>query len=323
MSGRVQKPLLLLATLIAVAFAGCADASEATNDDPFAGSDKQIEASSTTGGIRGVVVDSSIVPIPGATVKLINTGETAETDENGLFVFSGLEPGFYNIEATALFYDTVQTTTEVVAGVATPEAVRVLLTRVINDTPYSLTLKFDGFIYCSMNVVGAYAEECGEGVGYPCELPPTVYSCGDRVGKNGANKVEQEWYLDNDVASSMIIESVWKPTLQLSADASGKLRTFASVNWLCDPWCGDDYRFANHVSESPSYIAINLDDHRAALEAMDPPLGPEMRMTTFHYAADNPGVTLEQPYEEFVSLFYVLPAPEGWSFIGGDEHPDY
>ncbi len=323
MSGRVQTRILLALSLIAATLAGCADAPVSDDDDPFAESGKKIEATSTTGGIRGVVVDTSIVPIAGATVKVLGQDMEAVTDEQGLFVFSGLDAGFYTLEATALFYDSVQTTAEVVAGVSDPAAIKVLLNRVINDVPYSLTLKFDGFIYCSMNVVGAYAEECGEGVGYPCELPPTIYGCGDRVGKNDQNKAGQEWYVDHDGISTMVIEQHWTPSLEVSASGGGQFRTFQSVNWLCDPWCGDDHRFGVTVSNSPLYSAIDMEGHKPALSAMDPPLGPDMRMTTFTYAADNPGVLIEQSYEQFVSLFYTLPAPEGWSFINGDEHPSY
>ena len=61
-------------------------------------------AQSDTGVLTGVVKDSRATPIPGVTVR-IQSGETAATwqeavtDEAGVYSFSALKPGSYNIQA--------------------------------------------------------------------------------------------------------------------------------------------------------------------------------------------------------------------------------
>lgn len=62
----------------------------------------------TTGAIGGFVLDSSGVPIPGATVRVLSasTGlvRTANTGSNGRYVVTDLEVGYYQVTATAIGY---------------------------------------------------------------------------------------------------------------------------------------------------------------------------------------------------------------------------
>ena len=292
--------------LLLVAFAGCAE--EGTPAGGEEGTEPpEVQATSDTGGIRGVVVDQAIVPVAGATVRILNEDLSAETDANGLFTFSGLDPGTYFVQATHPFYDSQQSSVDVVAGEERPPAVKIQLTRLISQNPYMTTLSFSGYIFCSANVPVGYSEECGEGVGIP--------GSGQRIGKNPSNKPEQEWYVDSDLVATMIMEQVWEPSVQLSADNSGQFRTFVGVNWICDPFCGDDYRFGVAVGSSPLLFRADMAEH----EGLE--YDTETRFTSFTYAADNPGVLLEQPYEEFVTISYVLPMPEDWSFVEGDANP--
>lgn len=56
---------------------------------------------STTGTLEGVVVDSlGLEAVQGATVELMGTGETTETDSTGTYFFSELPPGSYRVTFT-------------------------------------------------------------------------------------------------------------------------------------------------------------------------------------------------------------------------------
>ncbi|MGB1586705.1 MAG: carboxypeptidase-like regulatory domain-containing protein [Thermoplasmatota archaeon] len=300
--------------LLSVALAGCAEEA-GTGTGPDDGDPGSVAATDTTGGIRGVVVDQAIVPIVGADITIASTGEATQTDDNGNFVISGLDPGTYFLTVSHPLYDVVQQSVDVEAGVETPAPVKIQLTRVILDDPYASTTAYKGFIFCSMNVVGAYAEECGEGLGYPCNVPETVFGCGDRIGKNDNNRPGQEWFVDSSFARSMAVEQIWDPSLEVSASGGGQFRTFVSINWVCDPFCGDDHRFGVAIMNSPLHFMVTQE----MLEAVE--FDTETRFTSFTYAADNPGVILEQNYDQFVTVSYGLPLPEGWSYINGDANP--
>ncbi len=62
-------------------------------------------AQSTFGSIVGTVKDSSGALVPGASVRLINSGTAAEktvtTDQHGDYSFLNLNPGKYQITITA------------------------------------------------------------------------------------------------------------------------------------------------------------------------------------------------------------------------------
>src|SRR5438094_5381393 len=66
--------------------------------------------SATTGALRGTVVDPVGAVVPGVTVTLVNptTGQTQTTmtDANGLYGFSLLSPGTYDVEFSAPAFKT-------------------------------------------------------------------------------------------------------------------------------------------------------------------------------------------------------------------------
>jgi len=66
--------------------------------------------SATTGALRGTVVDPTGAVVPGVTVTLLNptTGQTQTTmtDAKGLYGFSLLSPGTYNVDFSAQGFKT-------------------------------------------------------------------------------------------------------------------------------------------------------------------------------------------------------------------------
>ncbi len=59
-------------------------------------------ASAKSGVIKGTVMDpQSKKPVAGAVIRIIETGQTATTDSTGMFEFSGIRSGKYNLEIRA------------------------------------------------------------------------------------------------------------------------------------------------------------------------------------------------------------------------------
>lgn len=296
-------------SLSAVVLAGCAEdlPSETPDDVPEPG---KVEVTSTTGGIRGVVVDQSIVPVVGATVKVLNQELAQETDENGLFVFSGLEAGTYFVEASHPLYDTQQSSVDVTAGVEEPPALKIQLTRLISTEPYLTTQQQQGYITCSANIVIALSEECGEGVG--------VDGFG-RVGANPNNRAQIDFNVDSGLVRSLIVETVWEPSLSVgtgTGSQSGGFNMGIYIDWSCLPVCN---AAGGTVDRKNGYSPLYLrnDEKLQSLETDETTM-----FSTFTWAAsDETGVLLEQPFEVFITSSYALPLPEEWSFVAGSPNP--
>jgi Carboxypeptidase regulatory-like domain len=316
------KTLLACLLLTAVALGGCSGGGGSADPDAGALADDapEIEATSTTGGIRGIVVDDAIRPIKGATVEVLSTDKKAETDETGLFVFSGLEAGTYFVKASQPLYAGAQQSVEVVAGVADPAPVKFLLSRVVLANPYMTTEKFDGYIVCSAGQADVgYSEECGEGVGVPC-LDPSV-PCG-RQGGQGNNQVQYDFTVENLGLKTIVVELAWEPT----SEAGKELLTYVSTKWVCDPFCGGN-TFVNGGGPSPLLLRAEADNGTIG----DEKFNTTEPFTVFTWAnpygkdptgtADVPTLVLNQGYQVFVTKSYYLALPEGWSFIAGGTNP--
>ncbi|HEY4205739.1 MAG TPA: SusC/RagA family TonB-linked outer membrane protein, partial [Puia sp.] len=57
------------------------------------------------GGVRGRVLSTTGEPVANATIKVEGTNRAVAADNNGSFTFSGLQPGSYKFQITAIGYD--------------------------------------------------------------------------------------------------------------------------------------------------------------------------------------------------------------------------
>lgn len=302
---RTTFSLLVVATLL---LAGCTSDSGSPSGGNAGENAPPIEATATTGGIRGVVVDDRITPIKGATVSITPGDKTLETGEDGLFAVSGLEPGEYFIRASHPLYSDAQQSTSVVAGEANPKAVKIQLVRSVFENPYYQTLTYDGFIVCSINIIVLLSEECGEGVGTPCEVP--AVGC-QRVGGQDGNNVQFDFTIGAG-AKTLVVEKYWEPT----SEAGTALYSPISTAWSCLPVCSGN-RVSEIEGESPLYTTID----NATLEAEEI-LPDETVISIFTWASpETTGAVLNQKYTDYVTVFYHVPAPEGWSFVNGSPNP--
>src|SRR5471030_32989 len=73
----------------------------------------QAQVQASTGTIDGVVTDTMLVPIMGATVSVIGSNIRVVTGDNGRFRIGSLQPGEYIVIAHRLGYDPLSTHVEV------------------------------------------------------------------------------------------------------------------------------------------------------------------------------------------------------------------
>ncbi len=299
------RPILVLALLAATALAGCADSSpSAPVEDDSTAADKDVKATSTTGVIRGVVVDVSVTPLPGATIKITSLGLETTSLEDGSFGFSQLEPGTYFMEVSKLGYIPTQAQAPVVAGVDKPSVIRVQLEINPSAVPDYFTNKWEGHLRCGVIVPV---------ITFPCSV---IRGTEDTVGDYNAEVLTFE-----SLPTFLQGELQW-----INSQPLGESLFFNFAH------CCDNEGFAaNGTSQGPSPLVVNA--HKAEMEKgailAD---GLEMRVFGGAYPGTetgecapgtpvtNPfcpwgvGVQIEQPFTIYSSYFYNFLPPVGWSY---------
>ena len=72
---------------------------------------------SQTSGIKGAVIeDKTGMPLPGATVTIVELNKSRVTDANGSFIFSNIAPGTYIVKVTALTFQEKEITEVIVVA---------------------------------------------------------------------------------------------------------------------------------------------------------------------------------------------------------------
>ncbi len=281
---RRTGPMRLLAALLllAIGFAGCAEnAPVDPEEDLF---DEPANVGSGLGVIRGVVVDTSIVPVPEATVTL-QGGESILSSDDGAFQFVDVEPGnhFITIEKTG--WSRVQQSVLVVADVAKPDIVRVMLEFYPESLPSAMTFTAEGFV------------QCGAGT------PLTIHQC---PGLDDQDKSQVTIPYGGN-PDHVQVEVQWKST----QPAGNELYLISKI---CGDPCdwGFDGRFSEGIFSSP-HIARTTGDNRTSMQlgVWASPGGP----------ANGTGVALDQPFQVYGTFFYNIPEPDPeWSFIADGEY---
>jgi hypothetical protein len=156
---KVQIPAVLVVALTVLS--GCAAKSAGTtNSLDEAAKELDVQATATTGVIRGVVVDEAVRPLGSVVLSLTSQGRVLSTNSTatGAFGFQGLPEGTYFVKAHKLGYRDTQTSAEVKAGVSDPAITKVALTADRGYVkPYVLAFSAKGFIECGTDVVALCA----------------------------------------------------------------------------------------------------------------------------------------------------------------------
>ena len=142
-----MRTILLALILATVTLAGCSETAPPVEEDPtFEAFDDTIDAD--LGIIRGVVVDTAIIPIADVAITIAGRGDTTTTNEDGAFQFTDLEPGTYFLEVNKVGFEETQTNADVVAG-EVPSILRIQLQPNPAELPTAVTLQAAGHTGCS------------------------------------------------------------------------------------------------------------------------------------------------------------------------------
>jgi hypothetical protein len=289
---------LTIAMLVAVSLAGCAgEATPAANAEGAFDDFTDVEVDSTTGVIRGLVVDNAIVPIADATVAITGQDMTTTTNENGAFLFSGLEAGNYFLKITKPGYGSVQQNVAVVAGVEKPAITRVLIEQIPGSEPVVDALAWSGFLGCSMR----YFIE-----GRTCPGADTIWT-------NHAFIVDYEL---EKVPTYVVSEMRWENSQTLGGEMSYNIRR-------------DDTSSDTTDIEGTSPLSLTVDEQMAtdAGFGVDSPL--RIIVFTAHLQETEPpagglwglGMQIDQRFDTYTHVFYNYAPPEDWRFISDGEAP--
>lgn len=237
----LAKPMRVLASLalLIALLAGCASPAGETVDPLVDEAEFEgLAASSTTGVIRGVVVDEAIRPISAVLVQLTgNDPRNTTTTDEGLFGFDGLEPGTYFLQVGKPGFKSVQQSADVVAGDAEPPIVKVLLLQDAATAPFVEAQVYDGYIECTTSVLVL----CG--------------IAGVLTGQQVTNDrfAWDQYFADN--ASLLQAEMVWESTQPLSPELYFEMET---LNSGCESKSDGASSFLNSTrGPSPIYATVN------------------------------------------------------------------
>ena len=288
--------LLSLLTLAALTVAGCSGGGGRKADDPT--EELGLEATDTTGVIRGVVVDEGIRPLAGVTIALRATQLTATTNEEGAFGFEDLEPGTYFLEASKAGFKAVQQSTEVEAGVSQPPIVRVLLAADPTSLPSYEVFHFQGYLECSL-LTGPFF--------WPCQN----YATGENIGNENS-------YAEYQVAGNLTylhVSMVWEPTQAFGRNLYFNVLDNYDEYQVAVFNGGPSPLFGNANASAIAQTDINEQGYFAFEAASD---GEQAEVP------DNPvtgpgsigaGASLRQAFDAFIVAFYGFEPPAGYSYL--------
>ena len=296
-----MRVVCVAAVLALVTLAGCAEDSGSDDGPEQTAVDDELKATDDTGVIRGVVVDETVTPVVGATVKLLGPGLSTTSTEDGSFGFSELDPGTYFMEVSKPGYDSVQSSAEVVAGVDRPGILRVLMTRNETSTPYVSISQFNGNLRCGI---------ASPAVSFGCSV---VRGTEDLVGEyNGEVK-------EFDVIPDWIqVEMFWESTQPAGESL------YVGIRHCCDneqlgPTAGSRGPSPQTVWANKTAL-LEHDDGAVVEDGVELSAFPA-GLEALQENGVRAGVILDQKFEWFVIQFFNFTPDEGWTFIADGAHP--
>lgn len=289
--------LVVALALIVMTLAGCSESSGPAEEEPAGLENLDLEATEDTGVIRGVVVDETFQVVAGATIIVTPGDLEATSDEDGVFGFQGLEPGTYFLSVSAVGFNSVQQSVEVVAGISDPKATRVLLTSDPGSLPYSEGYQWRGHLGCTVRVPTR---------GQSCPFATTIDEDHNFIADYELPAVP-DW---------VVSEMYWKSTQQLGGEMSFNIRR-------------DDTNSDTTDVEGRSPLALTVDREMAegAGFGVDSPL--RVIVFTAHLQETEPpvvggwgvGAQIDQDFDVYTHMFYNYVPDQEWRFLEDSNVP--
>jgi hypothetical protein len=325
---RPLRLILLASLLVTVTLAGCGSkGSTGTETMDFTGTETvDVRPTDTTGIIRGIVVDSAIRPIAGVLLTVQTQEGVLATNSTsaGAFGFEGLKPGTYFVKAQKAGFLPIQASTEVVAGEANPQMVKMQME---NDAayvrPYYTVYSFKGFIECGIVTPGVGLAACS----FPNGCQPGFGLC---LVDNG-NLTNDQFSQFLPVGSRPMHiqhELIWQSTQSTGTQFSLAMRTATQEQYNGGQYDAD---IDGVTGESPVVGRINETGIRAFdIGGNGTGLAPAvfsggMAGTGSQVCVPNQfclfdtGATVQQDFQMYTHIFFgFAPAPD-WQFsVHGD-----
>lgn len=309
--------------LLVLLLAGCAEGPTPAQTTAEPEGAPQLEATATTGVLRGIAVDDAIRPLAGAAVVVEGpTRRETVTDEGGFFGFAGLPAGSYRVAVTKVAYVPAQTTAEVVVGIHDPPLVRLQLAYVPSEAPFVTELLHSGFAQCILPganlcfIINFYPCLVAQTVGQPCTGNLTSDDSVFHIVESVTDAQRHPTWTQ--------VEMVWDSTQPVTDWLSFRVSPYA---W--SDGGGIDDRAINTAGKSPVLFTRNQ------TQAQDWDLGAVfgegeakgLALETFSAGNDltctgpqrpyinscsSLGLVLNQKIDFFFHFFYGYAPPEGW-----------
>lgn len=151
------RSVLAIVTVAVLLLSGCASKPKGiSSTDPPVPTDAIV--TDNTGSIAGVVVTEEVVPIAGAQLLVQETQDSARTAQDGRFAINGVAPGTYSVLISALGYDAQASRVEVVAGQVTEKTFT--MSAIVVKVPFHESRPFAGRFECSTAFVDVLWAQC-------------------------------------------------------------------------------------------------------------------------------------------------------------------
>lgn len=263
--------------MLAFVLSGCSDPS---------GAAEAPEADTPT-TLHGILLDPAIVPVEGATVRLVGTNESLVTGVDGAWRFT-VEPGSHVLEAEKDGYVAVQTTATAVAGAQVKVAMT--LAKAQGVTPFVVSGTWEGFVECSTRVgTGGASGSLG------------INACND-VGRQD---VDHATSFPDGTPTWFQNELAWEST-----QVGG-----SELSLVVGPEACNDVKW--YRADGPSPLAVDMDSFELAARGMGEDAGLCSRVFTWTSGdlAHLAGVQVQQGFSTFSHAFYHFEPPKGWLFV--------
>lgn len=330
-----------LLTLACLVLAGCSAPEAGTAPIEADFEELELEASDTTGILRGVVIDEAIRPILGVLITARGGASganlTMQTAEDGLFGFDGLEPGTYFVTASKLGFGTVQSSAEVQAGVADPAPVKIQMVADPSTAPHVVPYHMDGFMACSVRPM-FIAYQCPGlqdnilNANYEMPTPPTWIQSEMTWESTQATGDELSLAINcypGDQDPAKRCES-GQTTITRSEGKSPLIATINetyAANWTLGGPDGNPLSISIFVYGRSDLDAWN---EQVIYDAQKPATGNDClhwpQVGGYPFApgtcmrATGPGAVLNQKIDVYTNIFFGFTPDEGWSFLDDGPH---
>jgi hypothetical protein len=287
---------------MAMALAGCSGGGDAVALCDGGPCDA---APSGEGTIRGQVLTEEGLPVPEADVGLRERNQNTTTDASGRFAFTGIPDGTYTLDVAKLGFESSGVQISLTKGEAAETTVR--LAAIATATPHTEVLPFSGRFECSY----ALADTFWHGCGYPAH---------SSVFPSDTNLAEYDKGLG---ATQIVHELSWEAT----SLATGSNLDFSVVQGGGREGC---QWYANAFGPSPIRIQVTVGEQFENADSpyptgtcgdnvvneLDKNLGVLILSSpTYAGGVATAGLTLQQSFEGFVSVFYHQEAPADYSAL--------